>query len=714
MSTRSSTRPEVEWTSLAARSSSRMAVREPVPGQDVGLLHPAWPPSPATTSRSARTGVGAPAIASARSPCSAAGESASRRARSTPSSVRCAPSFVRRWTVRASSRRKSGCPADSRATMSARSPARVAADALSSSRASARAAAPSRLRSGRWCSRDSGPKRRASLSSALRAQRRDDQQARRVRPAQELGQQRERVGVGPLQVVDDGHDGPLLTEAAQELAQGREHRGPHLARVHALGHVRGVRERVDPSEHGERVQQDGRARRQQGLDEGRVALAQDARQRVDDPVDGLERHGLALVAAPREPERRRALRLEERPHEGRFADAGLAAHDERPRAAARADLGQRRLERRQLERAPDEVRAAVLGRRAGRVAVGRTRRGPARREAGQHVRGAQPRRGRAREEAVAERRQISGRLGVDLPDGRRLLARLAVHDLVPRTLERQPPREQLEHDRPESVPIGGGAHGLLEDLLGRHVLGRAGPRERRFTRAARREAKVEQHGPPLRRHEDVRGLDVAVDAPRGVQRRQRLGEGPDRRAQARLVIDERRRVRAARLRPARHRGGPGRRDRTYRRGRLPHVLAADVAREVDALDELHREEPLRPFDDELAEAHEVRVVNVGDRAELVLEVRQRVGAHEGQELEGDGRAVRLIEGFVDEPHASLAKEAHQPKSRRPAERDRPQLHLSMLLSLLRLRVKEAPGRAHGVTAFISSAARRRPPSASRP
>ncbi len=76
---------------------------------------------------------------------------------------------------------------------------------------------------------------------------------------------------------------------------------------------------------------------------------------------------------------------------------------------------------------------------------------------------------------------------------------------------------------------------------------------------------------------------------------------------------------------------------------------------MDAADELHREEGLlHVSDDELVEVHEVRVMNVGQGAKLLLEAVERGGAEIEQRLQGHELLALAIERFVDGPHAALA------------------------------------------------------------
>ena len=370
------------------------------------------------------------------------------------------------------------------------------------------------------------------------------------------------------------------------------------------------------------------------------------------------------------------MRLEKRPDQRRLAHPRLAADDGRARAAARPDLGEQRLQNAQLRLASHEAgRGLAGGGRLGR-APGRARLG----EDIEHLR-ARPARLRIRlEQPVAQRREIERRALRDVAEPGRTPVLLAVQDLVRQPVEGKPPGEQLEQDHAEGVPVGGGGHRAVRHLLGRHVLGRAGSGERRLGRPLADQPEVEQHRPPLGGDEDVRRLDVAVHAPGAVQRDERPRQLGERRAQPLLAIGgadpgvtrppravARLRggaaVVAARPRPGRHRG-------QHPRG----LRAAHVAAEIDPLDQLHREEPLRPLGDQIAEAHQVGMADVRDRPELALEPEQQVGVDDGQELERHGHRVGLVERLVDDAHPAPTEESHQSKPRGPPERDRPQLH----------------------------------------
>jgi hypothetical protein len=72
------------------------------------------------------------------------------------------------------------------------------------------------------------------------------------------------------------------------------------------------------------------------------------------------------------------------------------------------------------------------------------------------------------------------------------------------------------------------------------------------------------------------------------------------------------------------------------------------------LHELHREEGVSAFSDELSERDEVRVVKVLKRAKLVLEPREGVGVVVAERLERDAHASLDVTRLVDDAHPALA------------------------------------------------------------
>ena len=166
--------------------------------------------------------------------------------------------------------------------------------------------------------------------------------------------------------------------------------------------------------------------------------------------------------------------------------------------------------------------------------------------------------------------------------------------------------------------------------------------------------------------QDVGGLDVAMDAPGAVDGGDRRRELTRRRAQPRLVE-------AALLAPngRRRRRGPPRQsaasppprsawstDRRRTAAVEPHPAV-----EVLPGDELHGEEPLAALAHELAEADQVRMLHVGERAELLLQAIERLAVSVGDGLDRDHRIRLVVVGLVHEAHAAAAELANDLKPR---------------------------------------------------
>ena len=191
-------------------------------------------------------------------------------------------------------------------------------------------------------------------------------------------------------------------------------------------------------------------------------------------------------------------------------------------------------------------------------------------------------------------------------------------------------------------------------LLGRHVRGRAGDVQRLAAPVGVQrhdQPEVEQHHASALVDAHVRRLEIAMQLahamerqhaagkadhrlpqpgqPRGVERLARAARGG--RVAAAAALDgalvgagargvgerERRRLRRRRRR----------RLRLRRRHRVD-VPRAHVAEEVEPAHQLHRDEPAIAIVQQLVERHQVRVVHVGQLAELLLEQIQvrRLGA----------------------------------------------------------------------------------------
>ncbi len=177
----------------------------------------------------------------------------------------------------------------------------------------------------------------------------------------------------------------------------------------------------------------------------------------------------------------------------------------------------------------------------------------------------------------------------DVPAGREVGPELG----EPRRGVGEPPREELVEEHAEREEVGARVHGLPLPLLGGHVGER--PRERQVARAergrevelghegARRLAEAEVHdlGRAVALDEDVLGLQVEVEDPGRVNRREPVED---------LVAEEGRRLRADRAAAeAPERLAPHELGREE--GDLALGVAGDVGGDVRVLD-LREEDPL--------------------------------------------------------------------------------------------------------------------------
>src|SRR5262249_21723472 len=84
-------------------------------------------------------------------------------------------------------------------------------------------------------------------------------------------------------------------------------------------------------------------------------------------------------------------------------------------------------------------------------------------------------------------------------------------------------------------------------------------------------------------------------------------------------------------------------------------------------DELHREEPFVGVGHELVELHEIRMRDVGERAELSFESIQRVGREVAQRLQRDDGIPASIVRLVDDAETAFAEAALNHETVRSAE-----------------------------------------------
>ena len=74
-----------------------------------------------------------------------------------------------------------------------------------------------------------------------------------------------------------------------------------------------------------------------------------------------------------------------------------------------------------------------------------------------------------------------------------------------------------------------------------------------------------------------------------------------------------------------------------------------------SLDARHREEPATSVGEELVEPNEVRVDQIGERSELVLQAIDRDAVEVLEGLERYDLAALLVERFEDDAHAAFAE-----------------------------------------------------------
>jgi len=409
------------------------------------------------------------------------------------------------------------------------------------------------------------------------------------------------------------------------------------------------------------------------------------RRRSSHAVDRAERHRLALVAPARERQRlaARAELREELGAERALPDPRHPVYVDHHAAALREAGLERVLEQLELADPPDE---GCLAHDPGRgppsspLAPGRSKRLqdrlPAR--ASQRIAG---------EELHAEHRELLGRVLDDGPGRRRVLGLLLGEDHAMIAAVGASAGERLVEDRAHRVPVAGLGDRVASRLLGRHIgggpddhveveVGLVGPLD---------QPEVEQHHATLAGDEHVRGLDVPVELARGVEGVHALGELAERRPQARQVEPAGSRLGASGLglgrevleRPLLEREGAlgvvgdvGQRARRRRGGRPARGRdlgggdpASDMAEEIDALDELHREIPLLPLDRELVEGDQVGMGDPGERTELVLEAVERPRAQPAERLERHLLIASEVARAIDDaeaPGAQAAVEAVPP------------------------------------------------------
>ena len=202
----------------------------------------------------------------------------------------------------------------------------------------------------------------------------------------------------------------------------------------------------------------------------------------------------------------------------------------------------------------------------------------------------------------------------------------------------------LEEHHARAVEVRSAGQLASLDLLRRHVRERAHDDAATTVRGQgrahiAREPEVEQDDAPRALDDHVRGLDVAVHLSLCVE------EGQARRELAHDVAH-----------PLRL-GGP------LRSASTEHVI-----QESDSGHELHREEAVPVTGEQLVETHEVRVAEVRERPELLLEAIDLGDVHIAQRLDRDGLVPRSVVDLVDDTHRALADAREQPEAIAPRSR----------------------------------------------
>ena len=220
--------------------------------------------------------------------------------------------------------------------------------------------------------------------------------------------------------------------------------------------------------------------------------------------------------------------------------------------------------------------------------------------------------------------------GVAGERGRLFVQRRRQHLDDARAEEGGAPRDRLVQDRPGGEQVGARVGVVAEHLLGRHVARRAheqaGPGElgaglerlRELARERARETEVEQLH-PVGGQERVRGLEVAVERPARVERRERREH----------------------LARERHRLGDGQRP------------ALEAIGERLALEQLHGDEQLPAVLADLVDLAHVRVVDARRGARLAPEALAGRLVGLGDRLDRDLAPEALVLGGEDDAHAAL-------------------------------------------------------------
>ena len=480
-------------------------------------------------------------------------------------------------------------------------------------------------------------------SLVVGAQANHERDRRRLGRRDQLREQRQALRRRPLDVVDHDDHVHHVRDARDQLAQ----RDQRLALELGSGCAR----RRGHRQHTREDRKQPRDRFGIGRHERAPAFArqarQHARQAVEQRFPRVEPHVLADATPPRAHEiaaLAKCMRdLREQP---RLADPRRARYDAygRPEANVIADAEQRR----ELLLAADE-RVCRAGRR-GAVRA-RCRRRRIARELGGHCRRRRALRRIARQQRHAQAIEIGRNLREQHRGWQRIEARLVVAHLRELADVRRPTDERLVEHRADRVHIGRGADRAAQHLLGRHVLDGAGEQIGIEIGLARGKPEIEQHHAAVGADANVRRFDVAMNDADRVECREPVRELRERHAQPEIV--------EARLRQLAvpgafaHRAVEGHRREVVVNRRI--FAAGDVAQQIGAVDQLHREAPPLIVLEQLAEAHQVLVAYVGRDAKLVLELLDRLGPFGVEQLQRDVDVELAVDCLVDRAHPAGAE-----------------------------------------------------------
>ncbi len=95
-------------------------------------------------------------------------------------------------------------------------------------------------------------------------------------------------------------------------------------------------------------------------------------------------------------------------------------------------------------------------------------------------------------------------------------------------------------------------------------------------------------------------------------------------------------------------------ERTPQASFVESVARPDVGNPIDPFDQVHCEEPLVAVGFEGVETDQVRMVDVGGRSELLLELREGFSIDFRQQLQRHTVPSHDVDGFENNSHSSLA------------------------------------------------------------